>query len=117
MSDDLGPAAADAAQRLTPQAIELLSHALATGTPLYGARRLIPAAAFANVVDDLADRVGEALPSEIGAALRGAAAAIAETRGRTTELVWTGPTTEHVPVRLTAQALRQVIDTANDRLI
>jgi cardiolipin synthase len=117
VSRPLGVAASEAANRLTPEAADILSSALLNGQALTELRRLIPAPGFGNVVDDLAARAGDVSPEQIGAALSGAAAALVETRTRTTELVWTGPRTDHIEARLTAQALGQVIDAANYRLV
>lgn len=62
-------------------------------------------------------RVPHVTPAEVAAALR-AAAKTAETarRQETIELVWTGPSTNLVPVRHTEQVLREVIDSAQHRL-
>ncbi len=65
----------------------------------------------------LAAAVGSVPPGEIAAALQGASAVLESVRARGTDVVWTGPATPHVPVRLTAQALREVIDAGRDRLI
>jgi len=55
---------------------------------------------------------------ELAAALLGAAAAVdAERADAGVELVWTGPSTLGVPVRLTSQVLEEVIDAASHRLL
>ena len=52
-------------------------------------------------------------PSEIAAALRGAAEVAAlKDRGGTVELVWTGPKTGLIPTRRTEQVILEVIDSA-----
>ncbi|MBA2462699.1 MAG: hypothetical protein H0V45_13190 [Actinobacteria bacterium] len=77
----------------------------------------MPAAAFAAGVDELLAASVDATPRELAAALRSAAAVHASGRDRTVEVVWTGPPTPRLPVRLTAQALKQLIEGAHDRLI
>ncbi len=55
---------------------------------------------------------------ELCAALLAAAAAVdAERADTAVELVWTGPSTLGVPVRLTSQVLEEVVDAASQRLL
>jgi cardiolipin synthase len=103
--------------RMAPSAIELLAQRLEAGTQLSSLRTLVPAAAFAAGVDELVAASADATPQEVAAALRSAAAVHAADRERTVEVVWTGPATPRLPVRLTAQALKQLIEGAQDRLI
>jgi len=57
------------------------------------------------------------VPLEIAAALRGASAAAMENEKRgKTEIVWTGPSMNHIPVRHTEQVLCEVIDSAKRHL-
>ena len=56
-------------------------------------------------------------PREVASALRGAsAAAVLRERYGAVELVWTGPSTDQVPVRHTEQVLCEVIEAAKRRL-
>jgi phosphatidylserine/phosphatidylglycerophosphate/cardiolipin synthase-like enzyme len=62
--------------------------------------------------------VPEAWGRELCGALLAAAAAVdAERAEAAVELVWTGPSTLGVPVRLTSQVLEEVIDAASQRLL
>lgn len=117
MNVTLAPVAASIALRLAPTALDRLAHELETGAPLSSLRTLIPAAMFTSAVDELAAATDGATSREIAIALRSAAAAHALDRDRTVELVWTGPSTPRLPVRMSAQALKQVIEEARDRLI
>lgn len=61
--------------------------------------------------------VPQTTPREVAAALLAAAnTAEAARRRESVELVWTGPSTGLVPVRHTEQVLREVIDSARQRL-
>lgn len=63
-------------------------------------------------------RAPEVHGPELGGALLAAAAAVdAERADAAVELVWTGPSTLGVPVRLTSQVLEEVIDAASQRLL
>jgi phosphatidylserine/phosphatidylglycerophosphate/cardiolipin synthase-like enzyme len=60
----------------------------------------------------------ELSPQAVAAALSTAVAAEkARREGQSVELVWTGPDTQAVPLRQTEQALLQVIDAAQERLL
>ena len=59
----------------------------------------------------------EVSPPEVAAALRGASAAAIENEKRgKTEIVWTGPSVGHVPIRHTEQVLCEVINSATREL-
>jgi cardiolipin synthase A/B len=113
----LAETAAQVTARMAPSVVELLATRLETGSPLGSLRALVPATAFAAGVDELLAASANATPREVAAALRSAAAVHASDRERTVEVVWTGPPTPRLPVRLTAQALKQLIEGAQDRLI
>jgi len=102
---------------MAPSAVKLLATRLEAGAQLSSLRTLVPAAAFVAGVDELLAASADATPREVAAALRSAAAVHASDRERTVEVVWTGPATPRLPVRLTAQALKQLIEGAHDRLI
>jgi hypothetical protein len=113
----LAAVAASVALRLAPTALDQLARQLEAGKPLSSLRTLVPAATFTAAVDELAGVCDGVTTGEIAIALRSAAAAHAIDRDRTVELVWTGPDTPRLPVRMSAQALKQVIEQARDRLI
>ena len=117
MKPGLAATAAYVASRLALTALDRLAHQLEAGAPLASLRTLVPAATFTAAVDELASAAEGVTTREIAIALRSAAAAHALDRDRTVELVWTGPATPRLPVRMSAQALRQVIEQARDRLI
>lgn len=64
------------------------------------------------------DEASAVSPEAVSLALLSAAEAVRRHReGQSVELVWTGPDVEVVPVRLTEQAMLQVIDAAKERLL
>lgn len=96
--------------------IESLASRDEVGRIAIGLGSSVGSTSFAHLLDEW-KRVPQVTPAEITAALR-AAAKTAETvrHQESIELVWTGPSTNLVPIRHTEQVLREVIDSAKHQL-
>jgi putative cardiolipin synthase len=82
----------------------------------------VPVTAFASEAGRLVDAWSEHAPQLPGAAIALALEAASQTAtsvqgGQTVDIVWTGPTTPQVPVRLTRAVLTEVIRAATDELL
>jgi cardiolipin synthase A/B len=89
--------------------------AAAARTNLY---RLVPTAAFERATRRLVAAWGTASGETIALGLRAAVRAVQATRAdQAVEIVWTGPQTAEVPVRLTRAVLVDVIRSATKRLV
>lgn len=94
----------------------------ATSDVRWKAVSAVPVAAFASEAGRLVDAWSEHAPRLPGAAIALALEAASQTAssvqgGQTVDVVWTGPTTPQVPVRLTRAVLTEVIRAATDELL
>jgi cardiolipin synthase len=80
--------------------------------------RLVPTAAFERATRRLVAAWGTASGEAIALGLRAAVRAVQATRAdQAVDIVWTGPQTAEVPVRLTRAVLVDVIRSATERLV
>jgi cardiolipin synthase A/B len=97
---------------------ELARHPDAASAVRGGLAALIPTAAFQQAADRLVRAWGTASGEAIALGLRAAVTAVEATRAdQVVDIVWTGPQTAEVPVRLTRAVLVDVIRAAADRLV
>jgi phosphatidylserine/phosphatidylglycerophosphate/cardiolipin synthase-like enzyme len=123
--DELLAAIGEAARRLPPGQVESLANALEDcEAPTAEARSKAVGAVASPAFADLAGRLVRVWEGEDG--LNGSALAVAlraashaveeERREESIEVVWTGPTTTAVPVRLTREVLIDVIRSSREGL-
>jgi phosphatidylserine/phosphatidylglycerophosphate/cardiolipin synthase-like enzyme len=123
MTDRLALAVVDAARSLPPRQVERLAAELARHDRASDRARItVPAAVATPAFRQAAYRILDAwrdLPGEaVALALRSAARAATVTRAeQSIDVVWTGPQSREVPVRLTRAVLLDVIRAARERLI
>ncbi len=123
MKDRLALALVDAARNLPPRQVERLAVEIARHQDASeDARATIPSAVATVRFRQAAHRILDAwqdLPGEaVALALHTAARAITSARAeQSIDVVWTGPQTREVPVRLTRAVLVDVIRAARERLI
>ena len=122
--DALAEAIARAARELPRKQALRLAGALAAepGPPTPAARarlaRLVPTPAFERAARRVLAYWGAAGGEAIAVGLRAAAEAVAAARAeQRVDVVWTGPQTPAVPVRLTSAVLVDVVRAAQQRLI
>jgi phosphatidylserine/phosphatidylglycerophosphate/cardiolipin synthase-like enzyme len=83
-----------------------------------GLYRLVPTAAFERATRRLVHAWGTASGEAVAVGLRAAVRAVQATRAdQSVDIVWTGPQTPEVPVRLTRAVLVDVIRSAAERLV
>jgi len=123
IGDPLAEAISQTARELpAPQALRLadelagcLEPAAAAQAGLY---RLVPTAAFERATRRLVQAWGAASGEAVAVGLRAAVRAVQTTRAdQSVDIVWTGPQTPEVPVRLTRAVLVDVIRSAAERLV
>jgi putative cardiolipin synthase len=123
MTDRLAFAVVEAARSLPPRQVERLAVEFARHDRASDhARATVPAAVATTAFRQAAHRILDTwrdLPGEaVALALRCAARATAVTRAeQSIDVVWTGPQSREVPVRLTRAVLVDVIRAARERLI
>ncbi len=123
MTDRLALAVVDAARDLPARQVERLAVEIARHEDASDhARATVPAAVATVAFRQAAHRILDAwqdLPGgAVALALRSAARAVAAARTeQSIDVVWTGPQTREVPVRLTRAVLVDVIRAARERLI
>jgi phosphatidylserine/phosphatidylglycerophosphate/cardiolipin synthase-like enzyme len=82
-----------------------------------GIHRLVPTATFERAARRLVHAWGAASGEAVAVGLRAAVRAVQATRAeQSVDIVWTGPQTPEVPVRLTRAVLVDVIRSATERL-
>lgn len=112
--------AAWAIERIGPVHLRALADRIAEGGPPAGIVRAVPIPGFAEVAQRILDeQLGLGIPGDAAAIyLHGVAAGYERHRTATrVESVWTGPATNAVPVRSTAQVLIDVAGEARHELI
>jgi cardiolipin synthase C len=117
----------EVARALPNSSIAALVRVLAQASAPSPALRLkavsaVPVAAFASEAGRLVDAWGQGAPEMSGAAIALALEASHQTAtsvqsAQTVDIVWTGPTTPQVPVRLTRAVLTEVIRAATAELL
>jgi cardiolipin synthase len=119
--DPLAEAISQTARELPATQVLRLAEAVAgcqepaTRANLYG---LVPTAAFERSTRRLLEAWGTTSAEAIALGLRAALQAVQATRAdQAVDIVWTGPQTAEVPVRLTRAVLVDVIRSAAERLI
>jgi cardiolipin synthase C len=121
--DPLAEAISQAARELpAAQALRLAQAIAGCPEPAAAARtnlyRLVPTAAFERAARRLVAAWGTASGEAVALGLRAAVRAVQATRAdQAVEIVWTGPQTAEVPVRLTRAVLVDVIRSAATRLV
>ena len=121
--DPLAAAISQAARELPATQVLRLAEAIAgCPEPAAAARadlyRLVPTAAFERAARRLVAAWGTASGEAVALGLRAAVQAVQATRAdQAVEIVWTGPQTAEVPVRLTRAVLVDVIRSAAERLV
>jgi cardiolipin synthase len=120
-ADPLAEAISQTARELPATQVLRLAEAVA-GCPEPAARgdlhRLVPTAAFERAARRLFAAWGTTSAEAVALGLRAAVRAVQATRGdQEVEIVWTGPQTAQVPVRLTRAVLVDVIRSATERLV
>jgi phosphatidylserine/phosphatidylglycerophosphate/cardiolipin synthase-like enzyme len=121
--DPLAAAISQVARELpVTQALRLADAVAGCPEPAAAARanlhRLVPTAAFERAARRLVAAWGTASGEAVALGLRAAVQAVQATRAdQAVEIVWTGPQTAEVPVRLTRAVLVDVIRTAAERLV
>jgi cardiolipin synthase len=121
--DPLAAAISQAARELpATQALRLAEAIAGCPEPAMAARtnlhRLVPTAAFERAARRLVAAWGTTSGEAVALGLRAAVQAVQATRAdQALEIVWTGPQTAEVPVRLTRAVLVDVIRTAAERLV
>jgi phosphatidylserine/phosphatidylglycerophosphate/cardiolipin synthase-like enzyme len=97
---------------------ELARYPGATSAVRGGLAALVPTVAFRQAADRLLRAWGTASGGAIALGLRAAVTAVEATRAdQVVDIVWTGPQTPEVPVRLTRTVLVDVVRAATDRLV
>jgi phosphatidylserine/phosphatidylglycerophosphate/cardiolipin synthase-like enzyme len=97
---------------------ELAHHPDAASAVRGGLPALVPTAAFQQAADRLVRAWGTASGEMIALGLQTAVTAVETTRAdQVVDIVWTGPQTPEVPVRLTRAVLVDVIRAATERLV
>jgi cardiolipin synthase C len=97
---------------------ELARYPDATSAVRGGVAALVPTVAFRQAADRLLRAWGTASGGAIALGLRAAVTAVEATRAhQVVDIVWTGPQTPEVPVRLTRTVLVDVVRAATDRLV
>jgi phosphatidylserine/phosphatidylglycerophosphate/cardiolipin synthase-like enzyme len=123
MKGDLAQAISTAARELPAgQALRLAEEAArcsgATEAVRANLHCLVPTAAFERVTRRLVDAWQDASGEAVALGLRAAVRAVEATRAdQAVDIVWTGPQTPEVPVRLTRAVLVDVIRSAAERLV
>jgi phosphatidylserine/phosphatidylglycerophosphate/cardiolipin synthase-like enzyme len=123
MTGDLAEAIARAARELPAgQALRLADEAARCSGAAEAVRAnlhyLVPTAAFERVTRRLVEAWQESSGQAVALGLRAAVRAVAAARAdQTIDIVWTGPQTPEVPVRLTRAVLVDVIRSAAERLV
>jgi phosphatidylserine/phosphatidylglycerophosphate/cardiolipin synthase-like enzyme len=125
MGEELAAAIAGVVDDLPDEQVRALAARLATRAGVVDAAAwaalcaLVPTAAFENAVGRLRRAArGGGQAQSVALALTAALEAMRRERGRqSVEIVWTGPETHEVPMRLTRAVLMDVIRSAGARLV
>ena len=123
IGDPLAEAISQTARELpAAQALRLADEVAGCPEPGSAARaglyRLVPTAAFVRAARRLVRAWGAASGEAVAVGLRAAVRAVQATRAdQSVDIVWTGPQTPEVPVRLTRAVLVDVIRSAVERLV
>jgi len=123
IGDPLAEAISQVARELPAvQALRLADAVAGCPAPAAAARaglhRLVPTAAFERAARRLLEAWGAATGEAVAVGLRAAVRAVQATRAdQSLDIVWTGPQTPEVPVRLTRAVLVDVIRSAAERLV
>ncbi|MBU0596211.1 DISARM system phospholipase D-like protein DrmC, partial [Candidatus Bipolaricaulota bacterium] len=123
--DDLAPAVAAAARSMPREQLEAAAEAIRS-RPRWSSRtaeqllNAVPAPGWRAHADRInrAWRAAPELPGAgIAAALDAALAVVADERTSRTTIVWTGPSTDHVPLRTTRAVLNTMVARAEHELL
>ena len=120
LSPEFVEAARKAMMVLKPTSLAAIGGWIAEGVSPDGILEEFPLPEEASVVEDLMSAFEDANPSwdAAGAYLEGLAAGYAEgTARQRVQVVWSGPSTAHVPVRATSQVVQDVIGRARHELL